>query len=469
MEDIDEFLTQRLGVRTAEKGMFGEVFTPVSVVDTMLAMLPAAVWRQKDLRWCDPACGIGHFPLKAIFGGKGYPGLLTGLSSQFSSRRATLGHILEKMLWCYDINEDNTRTLRATFKEICSGCVPHVVTGDFLSAAAGSDGPFDIIMGNPPYNSGGTKRVGEKRLHVRFTEVSLDRLTAGGNLLFVCPPNYREAGSTMNALFLDRKGHFSAIHIYGPNETHRLFKVQTRVDAFLWTAGSSSGKKTHIVDEYGYESDVTLDLTRHIPNFGHTIFDKLRVQGSANINAFRTAEATTITCEKSGFRRDGTGRYPTLHLIIEEGRKVIRRVRPHSLQETPKLILNGLGIPYVFYDKEGKYGVTQTPVVITKPTERLHKFMKSPLFYFIVWGLRITGNNNLPYLFEDVPAGYGEGIHFTAAEKELVEKFVVPEFLDKDLFTVCSAGASAGPAAEGPSASAAGTAGRSVTRRRRRS
>ena len=29
--------------------------------------------------------------------------------------------------------------------------------------------------------------------------------------------------------------------------------------------------------------------------------------------------------------------------------------------------------------------------------------MKSAFFNFIVWGLRITGNNNLPYLFSMVP------------------------------------------------------------------
>lgn len=463
MDDIDTFLTDRLVVRPAEKGLYGEVFTPVSVVDTMLGMLPAGIWKRADYKWCDPACGIGHFPLKAIFGGSGYPGLLTGLASQFRSRHATLKHILENMLWCYDINAENTRALRASFSELCSGAAAHVITGDFLEMD--HDTPFDVIMGNPPYNSGGTKRVGEKRLHIRFTEAALTRVAPnGGHILFVCPPNYREAGSTMNMLFREAPGHFSAIKVYGPNETHRLFKVQTRVDAFLWRAGGSKDSgKTEFVDEYGTKSNVVLDLSRHVPNFGISIFEKLRAHEPAGIRAFRTAEATTITCEKSGFRRDGTGRYPTLHLIVEGGRKVLRRVKPHSLQNTPKLLLNGLGIPYVYYDKEGKYGVTQTPVVITEPSERLYKFMKSSLFYCIVWGLRITGNNNLPYLFEDVPAGYGQDIEFTAAEQELIKKFVVPVFDDKDVFVTCSAGAA------GTGASAASTSdSKRVTRRRAR-
>jgi hypothetical protein len=137
-KDIDTYLTGRLGHRVTEKGLYGEVFTPVSVVDTMLAMLPASVWKRTDLRWCDPACGIGQFPLKVIYGGSGYPGLLTSLESSFSSRRAALNHILENMLWCYDINSEHTAALQATFKKLCSGAgVLNVFTGDFLTVAGG--------------------------------------------------------------------------------------------------------------------------------------------------------------------------------------------------------------------------------------------------------------------------------------------------------------------------------------------
>jgi hypothetical protein len=438
MDDINTYLTVG-SPRTAEKGLYGEVFTPVSVVDSMLAMLPAAVWRNPNARWCDPACGIGHFPLKAIFGGPGYPGLLTGLASHFDSRAAAFAHILENMMWCYDINSEHTVMLRGKLRKLGSdlgvAASSHIVTGDFLAA---NDGPFDVIMGNPPYNSGGIKRVGEKRLHVRFAEAALAQLTVSGHLLFVCPPNYREAGSSMNALFRAQDGGFRSVWMIGPNETHRLFKVQTRVDCFLWSRGFKG--ETHVVDELSHTCHVRLDLERHIPNFGFSVFQKLRARDSASINAFRSAEATTISCEKSGFRRDGGGRYPTLHLIVEEGRKVLRRNRPHTLQSTPKIILNGLGIPYVFYDKAGKYGVTQTPVVILDPPAQLVAFIKSPLFYFIVWGLRITGNNNLPYLFQDVPAGYGEGIKFTAEERELIATFRVPDFADRDNYIVCSSG-----------------------------
>jgi hypothetical protein len=422
---VDTYLSQLMR-RNMEKSMYGEVFTPVVVIDDMLAALPPHVWKNQDYTWCDPACGIGNFPLKIIFGGTGYSGLLDGLEDSIPDKTIRLNHILEKMLFCGDINESSVKQLLQTFKDIAPTARPNVEIGDFLETVA--EPRFDIIIGNPPYNSGGTKRVGEKRIHVRFTAHALACLRHHGYLSFVCPPNYREAGSTMNMLFRGT-GVFEHIKIYGPNETHKLFKVQTRVDSFVWHAGAS-GKCT-VIDERGDKYVGNIDLTRHVPNFGFSIFEKLRSLRPANLKAYRNTEATTINCEKSGLVPDGT--YKIIHLIVEDGIKVLRRNRPHSLQRVPKLILNGLGIPYVFYDKEGKYGVSQTPVVIEHPTDALYKFMTSPLFYCMLWGLRITGNNNLPYMLEDIPADYGKSLHFSAEEQALIDSFRVPVFEMKEL------------------------------------
>jgi hypothetical protein len=423
---VDTYLSQLMR-RNMEKSMFGEVFTPVVVIDDMLAALPSHVWTNPDSKWCDPACGIGNFPLKLIFGGTGYEGLLNGLADVIPDRPKRLTHILENMLYCGDINESSVKQLLQTLKEIAPGAKPNVEVGDFLERVA--EPQFDIIVGNPPYNSGGTKRAGEKRIHVRFTAHALACLKPHGYLSFVCPPNYREAGSTMNMIFRGAKGVFEHIRIYGPNETHKLFKVQTRVDSFIWHAGTSG--KCHIIDERGNKYIGDIDLTRHVPNFGFSIFEKLRSLRPADLKMYRTTEATTITCEKSGLVPDGT--YKIIHLIVEDGIKVLRRNRPHSLQRVPKLILNGLGIPYVFYDKTGQYGVTQTPVVIEHPTEALYKFMTSPLFYCMLWGLRITGNNNLPYMLEDIPADYGKSLHFSTDEQALIDSFRVPVFELKEI------------------------------------
>ena len=178
-----------------------------------------------------------------------------------------------------------------------------------------------------------------------------------------------------------------------------------------------------------------LDLKRHVPNFGLSIFEKLRSKPPASLKAFRSGEASTAACAQKGFT--DKGKYPILHLMLKGGRKVLRRSKKHTLQNKRKILLNGLGVPYVYYDKEGTYGPSQTPVVIIEPDAKLVAFMKSKLFYMIVWALRITGNNNLPYLFGDVPEGYGQGLQFTADEKKLIESFEVPVSADKIIKVSC--------------------------------
>jgi len=427
--DIDAFLDNHMPIKQKEKDSLGEVFTPISVIDEMLAQLPQSVWSNPNLCWLDPACGIGNFPLKIISGGVGYPGLFKGLSRRFPNPQKRMQHICT-MITAYDINQNNINTMKKAFKTLYH-TIPIIHASDFLASSNAKH--YNIIVGNPPYNSGGTKREGEKRIHVRFVKHSLTLLEPNGYLLFVCPPNYRQAGSTMNELFRDHTGYFEYIHILSPDETHRLFHVQTRVDIFLWHS-SSKKEPTHIISEYGMSSNIRLDLTKHIPNFGHTIFEKLRKQPKADIKAVRSAEASTaISCAKFSPR----GKYPVVHLIVEQGRKTLHRKTPHSLQNVPKILLNGLGVPYVFYDKDGQYGASQVPVVILNPSPDLVKFMNSKLFQVIAWGLRLTGNNNLPYIFDDVPADFGKGIQWTQKEQEFIDSFEIPTYKNTDLKTDC--------------------------------
>jgi hypothetical protein len=235
----------------------------------------------------------------------------------------------------------------------------------------------------------------------------------------------------MNKLFLG-KGVFVYIRILGPEETHKVFGIQSRVDLFLFQVGVPMSR-THLKDEYGMSHHVQLDLSRHVPNFGHSIFAKLRAGPKAEITAFRTAEASTVGCK--GFGRTG---FPTLHLLVSGGRKLLRRRVAHSLQNVPKLLVNGLGVPYVLHDAEGTYGVTQVPLVVVRPSAELVAFAGTPLFFFLVWALRLTGNNNLPYLFDDIPADFGRGLRLTAEERALVDSFRVPTYMDVDLRATCS-------------------------------
>ena len=445
-KDIQSLLEKHLPAKTAEKEALGEVFSPISMIETLLQQFPSSIWKNKNMKWIDPACGIGNFPITIFFH---YMKSLTEIIPNPTTRAK---HIIENMLYMVEINPDNYKVCRSIFRELCPSATPNIFQGDFLQHSSingvnikGFPTYFDCVIGNPPYNIGGTKLEGTKRVHIVFAEHGLMILSKNGYLGFISPPNYRESGSTMNDLFRHYKGHFIFIRIYGSDETHRLFNIQARVDSFIFKKDSIG--QTFICDEFGVEHHMNIDLHSHIPNFGNEIFEKLKKQVAklGKIDAFRITEMSTTKANQFG-----CGSHKLLHLIVKKGRRIYKTRKKHSLSDKPKILVNGLGVPYVFYDNKGVYGMSQSPVVILEPTKNLANFLQSNLFNCIALGLRLTGNNNLPYLFDYVPDVRKTKLNFKddkdfvsflgLTQKEL--KFInqhcsVPTYTDKDIVEPC--------------------------------
>ena len=121
------------------------------------------------------------------------------------------------MIYITEINPTNVSVCKKIFKTIWPTAQMNIYCGDFLKFEPEKlkwPTKFNCIIGNPPYNIGGTGLEGIKRTHIIFTEHSLKLLSKDGYLSFICPPSYRETDSPMNKLFKNAKGHFVFIKIY---------------------------------------------------------------------------------------------------------------------------------------------------------------------------------------------------------------------------------------------------------------
>lgn len=433
-QDVHSLIKQYLPAKNKEKSDLGEVFTPVTMIENMYDHFPSSAFH-KNKTWLDPCTGIGNFMLVLFFK------LMTHLRS-ISNQHSRAKHIIENMLFMVEINPNNVSVCKKIFHKLCPGAKPNIYKGDFLMGLPTSwPTKFSSIVGNPPYNIGGTGLEGTKRAHIAFTDKAL---SISDFVAYICPPSYRETDTPMNLLF--RNGLFHYIKIYGAKETFDLFRIQGRVDTFIFENKPQS-TKTLIHDEYQVEHLVHLDLSRHIPNFGHSIFDKLHrmVLKLGKVDAFRNTEMSSIKSHSFG-----CGKHRVMHLIIQEGRRVFKAVKKHSLTDENKIMVNGLGIPYVFHDKHGKYGPSQSPVIILNPSTSLVQLMTSDFFPFIAWGLRLTGNNNLPYLFDYVPQVTGSlktmdqiqsAFGLTRSEIQFVRQhFAAYSYQDNDILEPCKTG-----------------------------
>jgi len=150
-ENLIEFIKKYEGLSKTESKLFGEVFTPQALIEEMLDTLPADVWTNKDLKWLDPAVGIGNFPAAIL------NRLMKGLEEVIPDEDERRKHILEEMLYMGDISTKNLFLLYQLF-DLNNEFKLNVFRGDFLGGGFdkqmvewGLEG-FDLVVGNPPYN-----------------------------------------------------------------------------------------------------------------------------------------------------------------------------------------------------------------------------------------------------------------------------------------------------------------------------
>lgn len=191
-EKVLDIIRKYLTPKDSEKKLFGEVFTPLELICEMLSKLPTNVWTNKDLKWLDPANGIGNFPIVV------YYKLMEGLKHEFQDDDERSKHIIEKMIYMNELNPVNVALAKRVFKMIDPKCTPNVIRADFITDyekvlkklrddSRDETRLFDIIIGNPPYNS--TTSTGDNKPYLLFTFRSISMLKKSGLLTFITPPS----------------------------------------------------------------------------------------------------------------------------------------------------------------------------------------------------------------------------------------------------------------------------------------
>ena len=171
-KDILDTIKKYLPIRNKEKQDNGEVFTPYELIDEMIDKLPEEVWTNPNLKWLDPANGIGNFPMVI------YKRLMItledvkGLKDKLKRHK----HIIENMLYMVELIPRNVEISKRIFGEEAN-----IYCGDFLEDDWKEEfkiEEFDIVIGNPPFNKG---------IYKKFIKNSL---SITDNLNFIIPSNF---------------------------------------------------------------------------------------------------------------------------------------------------------------------------------------------------------------------------------------------------------------------------------------
>ncbi len=430
---IKQIIVKKLDIDIYKKKFNGEVFTPMDIVNEMLDTLPSSVWKNPNLKWLDPANGIGNFSLCCYFR------LMEGLKNVIPDSKKRSTYIIEKMLYMVEVNTKNNLECRKLFKKIDSIAKPNIISSDFLKYKPGIN--FDIIMGNPPYNLSGSKSHGEKNSYVHFSLKALDLLKKDGYLLFIHPPGYRipkkikATQVDLNAIYLSNKVHF--IRMYDVPTILKLMKVMINLDYILLQKTKSGNTLTKIIGTNNQEYKVRLEPGIMVPNFGFSILDKLKKEAEKKGNLDITSSSEHHHMRIKANTDKSKKRYKNVHLIKKKGIKIYHSYKKHKQQNVPKLLINALGKPYILDDSKGKYGFTQSQVCLNNLSEADKVLVKSSLFQYVQYATRITGNNLNTRMEVYLPKMGGSNkneeqiyktLSLSNAEIEEIKKYKLPSF-----------------------------------------
>lgn len=279
-----------------KKKKFGDVLTPIWLVEEMLDKLPSHVWCNPALKWLDSCNGLGIFPAIII------KRLMHGLVGFEPSDDLRYKHIVENMLYVGELQPKSMFLFVSCF-DPQNEYQLNAYTGSFVDVAFdahmkkvwGVDA-FDIIVGNPPYQDIQVvtgKRGGGTPLWDRFVEKYLKVLVKDGYLVVVHPAAWRNIdGKTKYVQTLLKSKQVQYLEIHNTRDGLKTFGATTRYDWYCLKNSPNVGIETAVKCEDGTIDSIDLATWDFIPNgMFHQIADLFARAGEPTVEILNSHTA----------------------------------------------------------------------------------------------------------------------------------------------------------------------------------
>ena len=357
-----------------EKKQNAEVPTPVKLVDDMLNSIPIEFWKTPK-KVFEPCCGKGNFVL-GIFD-KFYKGLEKMYPDEIERCRV----IMTECIYYADLTALNvfitTEIMKCHVQSYCGldelNFEFNNYTGDTLKLNIEDnwkiDG-FNIICGNPPYNSSGNTSTGNT-IWQDFTKKTLNEwLILNGYLLFVHPPGWRKPNTERGKFtkmfdLMTKQNQMLYLEIHGIKDGQKVFNCGTRYDWYL-IEKKNQYKNTIIIDEDKKHNEIDLSQLSWLPNSNILEISKILAKDECDkcpiiqsMSAYEPRKKWMSSSQSQDFK------YPCVHSTPKSGiRYMYSKVNDKGHFGVAKVIFGDSGIYNPVIDMEGKYGMTQHSMAI---------------------------------------------------------------------------------------------------------
>lgn len=397
-----------------KKEKYGEIFTPYTLIQKMFGLLDECDFTNPNSKWLDAGAGTGFFSIYLFWK------LDDGLSNIIKDATKRQTHIIENMIFMVEIQEDNVETLRNIF-----GNKANIFNLDYVNDfGILLNLHFDYVIGNPPYNVNGIKKVPTNRekykkkdgqtLWFEFIKISLKLLNPGGKLIMIVPsiwmkPDKSKAYEFMCQYQIDK------IHCLSNTETNKIFNgnAQTPTCYFLLrNTKSNNSINVYDKDRFTY-TNYKLKINFPIPIFGAHIINKFMkyVDLYGSLAIIKTNMPSKTVSLSTTYSKDFTYKNINSATIDRSCNRPCLDIKysnePCKYYQQTKLVLphKMYGFPYL--DKEGSYGIcNRDNYVIMDNMDNLNiikEFLSTKTALYIYESTRYRMKYLEKYAFEFIP------------------------------------------------------------------
>jgi hypothetical protein len=429
--NLEENFSQHLTYNPELKELYGEINTPFSFINKMLSIISIDKFSNKDYKWLDAGSGHGNYSLCLFFI------LFKSLKEVIPNEEERKEHIIKNMIYMIEYNKDNIPFLREKF-----GNKANIIETNYLEWKTNLK--FDFIIGNPPYNFNGVKKVPTKNnvnkkedgktIWCEFIKRNISLLKENGIMNVLIPSIWMKPDKAgMYELLL--KYDISKLHTLNANETNKTFgfHVQTPTCYFLLTKRENQGK-IELFDSLknNYE---TLILRDNMPiplDFLSIVNKFLKITNKyGKLNVIKTnlpKKDTQLINHFSPLFKFENVKTTKLDKEKQPYLEINYSNEPLMFHGQPKLIMahKMYGFPYL--DQEGKYGISTRDNYIIKnksikELELIKKYLSNELILFLFETTRYRMRYLEKYVFEFIP-------DFSKIPEDILNNKCIYELLD---------------------------------------
>ena len=402
--------SQNLQVNPEMKQQYGEIFTPFSLIEKMFSLFSDDIFSDSNKKWLDAGAGTGFFSMFL------YHKLNKGLTKKFPNAIKRHNHIIQNMIYMVEIRHENITKLQTLF-----GVNANIYHQDFLSDFQLP--PFDYIIGNPPYNFNGIKKVPTNKLKkktqdgrtiwIDFIKKSISLLKQNGRLLFIIPSIWMKPDRAKTYHYLTQfKIH--KLCCLTNTETNKYFNKEAQTPTCYFTLEKKP--TDHSIALYDNQKQMYVNYAFKeggaIPLFASSIINKLQsfVKKAGNIKVIKT----NMPSKKSLFSTSPSKTHPYKNIktcILDKLRPKLvvnySNIRQVYSGQTKLVLAHKMyGFPYL--DEEGDFGISNRDnyIVVERNIKELREikdFLSTKTALYLFESARYRMKYLEKYAFEFIP------------------------------------------------------------------